>query len=145
MLINPDAGWVQIKIGEFEDRASYLTDVPIDILEGLIKLYTEHEPVAIRFDAEGWDYIVIIDHYQTYIIDYTYRTDDEYLNSEDEKQILTIVEICKDNLAKEFVLDIERDYDKWVHWMYYDEKDIIAERKELLDTKLLELKSLIKN
>jgi hypothetical protein len=143
MLINPDAGWVQIRIGEFEERASYLTDVPIDILEAFIELYKHHKPVAIKFDAEGWEYIIVIDHYQTHIIDYTYRTDDEYLNSEDEKQVLITVEINKNDLAKEFISDIERDYDKWVRWMYYDEKDTIAERKEYLDTKLQELKSFV--
>jgi len=143
MLINPHAGWVNIRIGEFEDRASYLTDVPIDILDALIKSYKEHKPATIEFDAEGWEYIIVINTYETHIIDYPYRTDEEYLSSEDDKQVLTTVEIDRDTLAKDLISDIENDYDKWVHWMYFDDENEISERKENLDTKLAELKSLV--
>ena len=143
MLINPHAGWVNIRIGEFEDRASYLTDVPIDILDALIESYKEHKPATIEFDAEGWEYIIVINTYETHIIDYPYRTDEEYLNSENDKQVLTAVEISIDAIAKEFISDIERDYDKWIHWMYYDDEDSIAKRKEDLDMKLMELKALV--
>lgn len=143
MLINPHAGWVNIKIGEFEDRASYLTDVPIDILDALLESYKDRKVVAIEFDAEGWEYIIIINAYETHIIDYPYRTDEEYLSSEDDNRVLTTVEIGRDAIAKEFISDIEHDYDKWIHWMYYDDEDSIAKRKEDLDTKLAELKALV--
>ena len=36
MLENPSCGWVKIHLGDFCDRASYLTDVIYDILEALI-------------------------------------------------------------------------------------------------------------
>ena len=35
MLENPKHGWVKVHLGDFCDRASYLTDVIDDILEEL--------------------------------------------------------------------------------------------------------------
>ena len=143
MLLNPKHGWVTVKIGEWSDRASYLTDVPLDILSALIHSYQTGLPAAINFDAEGWEYIIVIDHYTTHIIDYLYRTDEECLSSEDDKQILTVVEISKDDLAKEFLEDIESDWDAWVNWMYYDDEETIQNRKSELGSKIKILKSLM--
>jgi len=140
VLHNPHAGWETIRIGNFEDRASYLTNVPIDILDALINSYRKYKPAVIKFDAEGWEYIVVIDDYRVHIIDYKYRNDDEYLNSDDDEQVLTTIVRSKDDIAKEVISDIERDYDKWLNWMYFDTEKDIAEQKVRLDSKLNALK-----
>lgn len=143
MLLNPKHGWVKVEIGDWSDRASYLTDVPLDILDALIHSYQTGLPAAVKFDAEGWDYIIVIDNYETYIIDYPYRTDEEYMASEDDKQVLSTVEIFKDDLAKEFLKDVESDWDAWVNWMFYDDVETIQKRKSQMEDKTKMLKSLM--
>ena len=70
MLENPKHGWVKIHLGDFCDRASYLTDVPHDLLDKFNNMFEKHgSPVAVGFDAEGWEYIIVFDWYTTYIIE----------------------------------------------------------------------------
>jgi len=68
MFSVPDCGWVNFKLGKFQDRASYLTDVPNELLDALIELYERHIPTCVYFDAEGWDWYILFHTYQTFII-----------------------------------------------------------------------------
>lgn len=53
MLGKPDAGWSKVTMGEFEEYASYLTNVPIDCLEACIHRVKGKGPLAFVFEAEG--------------------------------------------------------------------------------------------
>ena len=46
MLGKPDAGWSKVTMGEFEEYASYLTNVPIDCLEACIHRVKGKGPLA---------------------------------------------------------------------------------------------------
>ena len=76
MLENPSCGWVKIHLGDFCDRASYLTDVIYDILEALIHVLNRKGSASVYFDAEGWEWYIVFTWYETFIIDYPYRTKD---------------------------------------------------------------------
>ena len=135
MLTNPEFGWVNVSIGDWSDRASYLTDVPLDILDAFIESYRSFQPATIMFDAEGWEYIIIADDIHTYVID--------YLHPIDKYPFLKIFDIHKEDLMREFIDDIDRDYDAWVRWVFTDDENDILKRKEELDKKLKTLRELI--
>ncbi len=89
--MKPDAGWTNITIGEFRSRASYLTDIPFDCLQAFIFALKHRTPAAISFDAEGWEFIVVVDWYDTHVI----------INNTDAKYEYKTIEVKKEDLAKE--------------------------------------------
>ncbi len=137
ILINPRYGWVTVKIGDWSDRASYLTNVPLDALDAFINSYNRWQPATIKFDAEGWEYIVVIDDYYTYIIDYPHD------GNFDASPVLTIVEIKKDDLAKELINDIQSNFYEWVSWSFDDDPEERIEYQNLLNNKLRTLKEIV--
>lgn len=137
MLRKPSEGWSQITIGNWSDRCSYLTDVPRDLLNAIWFCIKWNEPQSVKCDAEGWEYIIVFDSYQIFIIEY---------NEEGNGYRLVDCEIDIKMLAKELVSDIENEIDSWVHdWDCEDksEVEINARRTHLLwlcDCILSELK-----
>lgn len=135
MLKEPKHGWSQITIGNWSDRCSYLDDVPFLLLEGVEGVCRTGNPVAAKFDAEGWEYLIVFDVYETHIIT---ETDNGYT--------LTTEDVRIKNLVEELVADIRRDLKAWSCWTDYgdmsdDEKserekdlavlcDILEKRKE---------------
>ena len=140
MLENPKHGWVKVHLGDFCDRASYLTDVIDDILEALIHVLNRKGSASVYLDAEGWEWYIVFTWYETFIIDYPYRTDEEYMNSIDDKPELTVIDMRIEDIAKEVIKDFEKDYDEWIHWLPEDESE---ERTKELNKMIDKLKKLI--
>ena len=140
MLENPSCGWVKIHLGDFCDRASYLTDVIYDILEALIHVLNRKGSASVYFDAAGWEWYIVFTRYETFIIDYPYRTDEEYMNSVDDKPELTVIDMHIEDIAKEVIKDFEKGYDEWIHWLPEDESE---ERTKELNKMIDKLKKLI--
>ena len=140
MLENPSCGWVKIHLGDFCDRASYLTDVIYDILEALIHVLNRKGSASVYFDAEGWEWYIVLTWYETFVIDYPYRTDEEYINSVDDSPELTVIDMRIEDIAKEVIKDFEKDYDEWIHWLPEDESE---ERTKELNKMIDKLKKLI--
>ena len=115
MFSKPCCGWTDITIkditNEFNAPASYLTDVPNDCLDAFIYALENCCSVVIDFDAEGWDYKLVCSKYDTYVIE----EKDEYK--------LYHFDINLEDLIKEFLEDLERNYDEWISWMCYCEDD----------------------
>ena len=135
MLTKPKHGWVDVELGDFSDRASYLTDIPHDCLDAFTQALKNNEPVVIYFDAEGWDYHLVSSYYDSYII-----------LDKDSLQVFRIEKNYKD-LAKELIEDIEKYIDDWADWMCYrDFNDSEFEQnKRSLESKLVDLKMLIRS
>ena len=140
MLENPKHGWVNIHLGDFCDRASYLTDVIDDILEALIHVLNRKGSASVYFDAEGWEWYIVFTWYETFIIDYPYRTYEEYINSVDDNPELTIIDMNSEDIAKEVIKDFEKDYEEWIHLLPEDESE---ERTKELNKMIDKLKKLI--
>lgn len=68
MLSKPEHGWADITIGDWSDRCSYLDDVPIALLSEISCVLETHCPRVLKFDAEGWEYLIVFDDYETHII-----------------------------------------------------------------------------
>lgn len=121
MLKEPKHGWSQITIGSWSDRCSYLDDVPFLLLEGIEEVCRTGNPVAVRLDAEGWEYLIIFDLYETHIIT---ETDNGYTLKTETIRIKS--------LAEELIADIRRDLDGWSIWTDYGDMsdDQASERKK---------------
>ncbi len=124
MLSKPECGWSYITIGKWSDRCSYIDDVPFVILKGLEQSYKTYSPVSVKFDAEGWEYIIVFDWQETHII-----------TDKNGEYALITVEIGIDELAKQATSDIRREIDDWSVWTDYgdmpdDEKN--QRKKDLL-------------
>ncbi len=51
-LDKPKAGWVSVTVGNFDFRASYLTDVPMDILKSSLCALKDNGEFNICLDSE---------------------------------------------------------------------------------------------
>ena len=140
MLENPKHGWVKVHLGDFCDRASYLTDVIYDILEALIHVLNRKGSASVYLDAEGWEWYIVFTWYETFIIDYPYRTDEEYINSVDDKPELTVIDMRIEDIAKEVIKDFEKDYIEWISWNPEGESE---ERTEKLNQMINKIKEMV--
>lgn len=105
MLDKPEYGWSHISIGEWSDRCSYLDDVPYMLLEALEESCRTFKPVAVEFDAEGWNYIIVFNSFETHIIS---DKDDSYTH--------TCIEVDNRDLANELIADIRENLADWADW-----------------------------
>lgn len=124
MLKTPKYGWSEITIGNWKDRCSYLDDVPYDLLKTMGAADRAHVPKCVKFDAEGWEYIIVFDMFETHIITYTSDGDYTYV----------AVEINLKDLIRELIADIRRDIVEWANWGYNMSNDEIEERKSTLES-----------
>lgn len=129
MLTKPEHGWTNLQIGDFSERASYLTDVPNDCLDAFIHALQNGNPAVIFFDAEGWDFHLIASYYCSYIV-----------VDKDKAEVFMVDKTIKE-LAKELYEDINNNFDDWVNWESYedDTDEEKAIKKEMLTTKLSQL------
>jgi len=131
MFSRPYCGWTEIKIKddehEFIAPASYTTDIPNDCLDSFIYALETNNSVVIDFDAEGWEYKLVCSKYDTYVIE----------DKEDIKVYYFTITIRE--LIKEFLEDLEQDYNEWVWWYCYDEDDV----PDMFTDKINRLKKLL--
>lgn len=106
MLKTPWCGWSEITIGDWHDRCSYLDDVPYMLLEAVDDVNRTGRPSAVKFDAEGWEYIIVFDTWETHIIS----------NDAEREHNYYTIEINLKDLTRELIADIRRDLDEWSKW-----------------------------
>ena len=135
MISNPKHGWCNFKLGNFQGSPSYLTDVPVDLLDAFIDYYTKGYGVAV-FDEEGSYFTLLLTRYNwgIFIIE---ETNDSILYD--------FSDMNSDNLAKELISDIENDLTGWVveFVVDYDQEEITQHRNEIRQ-RIAKLKTLIK-
>lgn len=134
MIGQPKFGWTHVTIGDFEAPASYLTDVPLEIIDALISGYRYGVDPAVTFDAEGYVYTVVVSNYwsKVYVI-----------LERDEEPELFVFDIAMNDFALEVLHDIEDDLDGWANFVFHDDKDETSKRREYLLTATGLLRSLI--
>lgn len=107
-------GWCTVTLGDFSSRASDLTDVPFDCINAAIHAIKSNMPFCVRFDAEGWDFYVMSDVCNAYVV---VEKDD------------TIFYKCgsvvgKDDIALQIYKDVSSDFDNWVKFLIEDGTDL---------------------
>lgn len=127
MLSKPKHGWSEITISSWSDRCSYIDDVPFMLLEAMEESCRVNKPVSVKFDAEGWDYIIVFDQFETHII----TTNPNDVDTEFGNFDYYTIEVDRDELAKELITDIRKYIDYWTKWDGYCENaDYVEERKK---------------
>ena len=134
MFSIPKHGWVNLSIGDWSDRSSYLTDPHLDMLDAFITLYSTYNPGAVYCDAEGWEYIIVISFYDIFIIE-----------QKDEDKLITL-DVRTRDLCEEVMNDIEEHLYDWSLWSYHvdDEEQRVKDENKIKE-KLETLKIVLSN
>ena len=133
MISNPKHGWCDFQLGIFEGSPSYLTDVPVDLLDAFIDYYTKGQGMA-WFDEEGTEFTLVITPYSLFVIE-----------EKREKVLHDFSEMIIEKLAKELIDDIEKDLTGWsVEFVTSDEQEEIKLHRETIKQRITKLKKLLK-
>ena len=110
MISNPKNGWCDFILGDFHGTPSYLTNVPIDLLN-CFKEYLYSGTGICWFDEEGTEFTLVITPYSLFIIE------------EKDKPVLhDFSDMNIKKLALEAVTDVEFNIDKW--WSEFNTSSI---------------------
>lgn len=131
MISNPKYGWCNFDLENFHGTPSYLTDVPIDLLNCIIE-YIETGCSSCWFDGEGTNFTFVLTPYDVYII-----------SESDSSKLYNFNNIESNNLIKEIINDIESNIDEWSWFNSFDENEHKS-NKILIQSKLDYIKRNIK-
>ncbi len=130
----PDSGWVNITIGDFNCTASYITNVPFDIVNNSILSLKEEMPFCLYLHLEAYGEVNIYSELKTYIIHENNKTDFYSFDISKEQIISSFIEQIKDNITE------------WAMWEDFEDEDreeIENNKRELLE-KIETIKDLLK-
>ena len=128
MISNPKHGWCDFKMEDdnnnvFFGTPSYVTNVPIDLLQAFLDYKTKGQGMA-WFDEEGTEFTLVLNPYSMFVIDE---------NEEGVARLYDFSEVNIDNLIKELINDIESNLVGWS--MFYcdcdDEEEIKVNREHI--------------
>lgn len=121
MISNPAHGWCDFKVGDFVGHPSYVTNVPIDLLEALRDYKYKGQGMA-WFDEEGTEFTLVLTPHSLYIVE-----------EKDKTAILHDFSKLKvDSLIDETVASIESDLQAWIEFSAFDEKKEIERNRETI-------------
>jgi len=130
MISNPQHGWSNFDLRVFHGTPSYLTDVPVDLLNAFIQYHTTGTGVA-WFDEEGAEFTLVITPYSLFVIE------------EKDKPVLhDFSEIKINNLEKELIEDIEKDLIGWSEFITSDDREEVIMHRDEIRNKIAMLKEL---
>jgi hypothetical protein len=129
MISDPRNGWCDFQVGDFHGTPSYLTDVPVNLLD-LFLDYRKKQTAIAWFDEEGTDFALILDPYDVFIIK---NDNSSTLYRFDDIRIL--------DLEAELIQDIERDITGWTFFNLEDDPEEIKIHRDTILKKLEKLKS----
>ena len=131
MISNPKYGWCNFDLKVFHGTPSYLTDVPVDLLNAFIQYHTTGTGIA-WFDEEGTEFTLVITPYSLFVIE------------EKNKPVLhDFSEINIDNLEKELIEDIEKDLIGWSEFITSDDREEVIMHRDEIRNKIAMLKKII--
>lgn len=130
MLNYPEHGWCEVAIGTFKERASYLTDLPLNILETVIHTLKTGKPAVCECDAEGYDYLIVFTQDNVEII----------LNKEKTKLFSFDTDIK--TVSREILNDIQPKIQLWTDWLEDSDE---FENRQKNERKLTELCTEVEN
>ena len=131
MISNPKHGWSNFDLKTFHGTPSYLTDVPVDLLNAFIQYHTTGTGIA-WFDEEGTEFTLVITPYSLFIIE-----------EKDEPVLHDFSEINIGNLEKELIEDIEKDLTGWSEFITSDDREEVIMHRDEIRNKIAMLKKII--
>lgn len=130
MISKPKHGWSNFDLKAFHGTPSYLTDVPVDLLNAFIQYHTTGTGIA-WFDEEGTEFTLVITPYSLFIIE-----------EKDEPVLHDFSEIKINNLEKELIEDIEKDLISWSEFITSDDREEVIMHRDEIRNKIAMLKEL---
>lgn len=130
MISNPKHGWSNFDLKAFHGTPSYLTDVPVDLLNAFIQYHTTGTGIA-WFDEEGTEFTLVITPYSLFVIE---EKDKPVLHDFSEMKI--------NNLEKELIEDIEKDLIGWSEFITSDDREEVIMHRDEIRNKIATLKEL---
>lgn len=100
-LKTPRHGWSELHMGTWSDRLSYLDDPAFDLLWAIERALRTKQPSAVKFDAEGYEYIIVFD------------CCDQFVITDDDPFTLAHIDMKLEDVAAALVRDIRKDLDLW--------------------------------
>lgn len=130
MISNPKYGWCDFDLKSFHGSPSYLTDIPVDLLNAFIQYHTTGTGMA-WFDEEGTEFTLVITPYSLFVIE-----------EKDEPVLHDFSEINIGNLEKELIEDIEKDLTGWSEFITDDDREEVITHRDEIRNKIAMLKEL---
>ena len=134
MISNPKHGWCDFMLSDEKDNLfvgtpSYVTNVPVDLLQAFLDYKTKGQGIA-WFDEEGTEFTLVLNPYSMFVI-----AENEYT------ELIDFSKVKIDDLIKELIQDIESGLIEWS--MFYceccDDEEIKVNR-ELIRNLICQLK-----
>ena len=111
MISNPKHGWCDFKMEDGDDNMflgtpSYVTNVPVDLLQAFLDYKTKDSGIA-WFDEEGSEFTLVLNPYSMFVI----AENEKYEGC--NSKLYDFSELSIDNLINELIKDIESDLYGW--------------------------------
>lgn len=131
MISNPNGGWCTFKLGTFEGHPSYLTDVPIDLLDAFLMYHHRGTGIAYFDEEGGARFTLVITPCSLFIIE-----------EKDKSVLYDLSEMKIEDLEKELISDIESNLTAWADFMISDsfENNIQYIRQNIRKLKIMRRK-----
>lgn len=130
MISNLNCGWCDFNLKSFHGLPSYLTDVPVNLLNAFIQYHSTGTGIA-WFDEEGTEFTLVITPYSLFVIE-----------EKDESVLHDFSEMNIDNLEKELIEDIEKDLIGWSEFITTGDIDEVIMHRDEIRNKIAMLKDL---
>lgn len=131
MITNPRHGWCDFTLGTFTGTPSYLTDVPVDLLDAFLDYHRKGMGIA-WFDEEGSDFTFVILPCSLFIIE-----------EKDSAVLHSFPEIKIEDLERELISDLERSLYDWADFITGDNYKEVLEHKSDIRQRIARLKEYI--
>lgn len=131
MINSPKNGWCKFNLGNFTGTPSYLTNVPVELLDAFINYWQKDYTLAVYFDEEGTDFTLVCNPYSIFIIE--------------EKESVKLIEIDKSikEITLELINDLENDINGWASFTYENDKKEIEAQAQMIKEKIIILKNIL--
>ena len=133
MISDPKHGWSTFKLGDFEGTPSYLTDVPLDLLDAFLDYHYKGMGMA-WFDEEGTEFTLVINPYSLFII----------AERDENPTLYDFSELNVSDLEKELIEDIEKDLNGWSEFLTTDDKEEMTQHRNDIRQRIAKLRKHIK-
>ena len=133
MISEPKHGWSTFKLGDFEGTPSYLTDVPLDLLDAFLDYHYKGMGMA-WFDEEGTEFTLVINPYSLFVI----------AERDENPTLYDFSELNVSDLEKELIEDIEKDLNGWSEFLTTDDKEEMMQHRNDIRQRIAKLKEHIK-
>ena len=132
LISNPINGWCNFDIVNFHGTPSYLTDVPVDILNAFIQYHKTGMGMA-WFNEEGTEFTLVLTPYSFFVIE-----------ERDEPKLYDFsFKVDIKNLEKDLLHELKNNIDEWAKFFSYVDDSAVKKHKNEINKKILELEEIL--